>query len=104
MNDLDPFTTLLGSGHFIARVKALIPDLKPRHIQLLHLLLKREFISNEGLLIVFEDVSLKSIHNWMHYIRKFTKAEITNTYGIGYSMKLEDRKRLIQLIGDLNDL
>jgi len=76
--------------------KARWPLIRPKEVKILQLLVTRESISHEGLLLNTEIKGDTSLKVYISRLRTYTKAQIICDYGNGYSMKPEDRKRLKQ--------
>lgn len=84
---------------FYQKVKSLWPTFNRGEIETLNILLAKDYVSYEALFLLTRSKGGDNILRvWVSRIRKRTKAEITNHYGKGYSMKPEDRQRLKSLL------
>lgn len=80
---------------FHRAAKAKWPHIRRGEIETLNLLLEREYVPNEALLMLTRTRAADTIVKvWISRLRKLTQATISNHYGVGYSMKLEDRQRI----------
>lgn len=90
---------LAATHDFHRAAKAKYPKMVRAEVETLHLLLTKDFVSYEAILLLTRTKAYDNIVRvWVSRLRKQLKVEIQNHYHNGYSMKLEERQRLIKEI------